>query len=319
MKSIDILRRAYGNYGVGAFNVFNAEQVSGVFEGAARAGAPVLVAITPAARRYLFPWVLEGMVLGASRAYPDVEFAVHLDHGDTLHCLSAIDSGFYSSVMIDASHEDFETNISATREIVLRAHDAGVSVEAELGVLAGIEDDIAIREGESRYTDPGKAAEFVERTGCDSLAVAVGTSHGAYKFQGEGSLRLDLLEELQASIPDFPLVLHGASAVPAGEVERINKSGGKLTVGASGVPDSQIKEAVKKGVCKINIATDMRLVWARCHREFFQRCPEGFDPIVPGREYIDELAEFVAGKCKLLGSAGKSMPDSHELLKSAGV
>jgi len=307
MKSIDILRRAYGEYGIGAFNVFTAEQVSGVFEGAARAGAPVLVAITPAARRYLFPWVLEGMVRGASRVYPDVEFAVHLDHGDTLHCLSAIDSGFYSSVMIDASREDFETNIILTREVVLKAHERGVSVEAELGVLGGVEDDISVGKEASRFTDPGKAAEFVERTGCDSLAVAVGTSHGAYKFKGEGSLEMALLEDLQSRLPGFPLVLHGASAVPAAEVERINRSGGRLFVGASGVPDGQIREAVKMGVCKVNIATDMRLVWARCHREFFQDHPDGFDPIIPGREYIGELAEFVAAKCELLGSAGRAM------------
>ena len=306
IKSIGILKRAYGEFGIGAFNVFNAEQVTGVFEGAATARAPVLVAITPAARRYLYPWVLEGMVRGAAKVYPDVEFSVHLDHGDYMHCLSCIDSEFYSSVMFDASHEEFELNVNLTREIVEKAHAGGVSVEAELGVLGGVEDDISISEKRARYTDPVKAVEFVERTGCDSLAVAVGTSHGAYKFKGSGSLEMDILDELKERLPGFPLVLHGASAVPRREVERINSAGGKLSVKASGVPDKQVKEAIKRGVCKVNIATDMRLIWARSHREFFRDKPEGFDPAVPGKGYMNDLAAFVAEKCEMLGSSGKS-------------
>ena len=306
MKSIEILKRAYGQFGVGAFNVFNAEQVTGVFEGAALAKAPVLVAITPAARRYLYPWILEGMIRGAAKAYPDVEFAVHLDHGDYRHCLSCIDSEFYSSVMIDASHEDFEQNISLTREIVDLAHPAGVAVEAELGVLGGVEDDISVSAKRASFTDPARAVEFVERTGCDSLAVAVGTSHGAYKFEGTGRLEMDILEALRDRLPGFPLVLHGASAVPRREVERINNAGGKISVKTSGVPDEQVKEAIKRGVCKINIATDMRLIWARRHREFFRDDPGAFDPIVPGKGYISDLAEFVAEKCTMLGSSGKA-------------
>jgi len=305
MESIDILKRAYRKYGVGAFNVFSAEQVTGVFEGAAAARAPVLVAITPAARRYLYPWVLEGMIRGAARVYPDVEFAVHLDHGDFRHCLSCIDSGFYSSVMIDASHEDFETNIAMTREVVEQAHPRGVAVEAELGVVGGVEDDISVSARRARYTDPSRAGEFVERTGCDSLAVAVGTSHGAYKFEGAGTLELEILEELGRKLPGFPLVLHGASAVPGAEIERINAAGGRIPLHASGVPDDQIREAVQRGVCKVNIATDMRLIWARCHREFFRDNPGGFDLTIPGKGYIRDLAEFVAGKCSLLGSSGQ--------------
>ena len=307
MKSIEILKRAYGEFGVGAFNVFNAEQVTGVFEGAARASSPVLVAITPAARRYLYPWILEGLVRGAARAYPDVEFAVHLDHGDSIHCRSAIDSEFYSSVMIDASHENFERNIAITREIVDLAHPAGVAVEAELGILGGVEDDISVSARKARYTDPARAAEFVEKTGCDSLAVAVGTSHGAYKFEGSGSLELEILDRLGEILPGFPLVLHGASAVPRQEVERINRAGGKLSVKASGVPDEQVKEAIKRGVCKINIATDMRLIWARRHREFFRDDPGAFDPVLPGKGYISDLAEFVADKCGMLGSSGRAL------------
>ncbi len=306
MKSIEILKRAYGEFGVGAFNVFNAEQVMGVFEGAATASAPVLVAITPAARRYLYPWVLEGMVRGAAKAYPDVEFAVHLDHGDYMHCLSSIDSEFYSSVMFDASREDFEQNVNLTREIVEKAHPAGVSVEAELGVLGGVEDGLSVSEKKARYTDPAKAVEFVERTGCDSLAVAVGTSHGAYKFKGSGSLEMDILDELREKLPGFPLVLHGASAVPRREVDRINRAGGNLSAKASGVPDEQVREAIRRGVCKVNIATDMRLIWARRHREFFRDNPDGFDPVVPGKGYINDLAEFVAEKCEMLGSSGRA-------------
>lgn len=307
MKSVEILKRAYGEFGVAAFNVFNAEQVTGVFEGAARAASPVLVAITPAARRYLYPWVLEGLVRGAARAYPDVEFAVHLDHGDSIHCRSAIDSEFYSSVMIDASHESFERNIAITREIVKLAHPAGVAVEAELGILGGVEDDISVSARKARYTDPSRAAEFVEKTGCDSLAVAVGTSHGAYKFEGSGSLELEILDGLRELLPGFPLVLHGASAVPHQEVERINRAGGRLSVKASGVPDDQVKEAIKRGVCKINIATDMRLIWARRHREFFRDDPGAFDPVLPGKSYINDLAEFVAEKCTMLGSSGRAL------------
>ena len=307
MKSIELMKRGYGQFAVAAFNVFNAEQVTGVFEGAARSCSPVLVAITPAARRFLYPWILEGMVRGAARAYPDVEFAVHLDHGDLLHCRSAIDSGFYSSVMIDASHEDFERNISMTKEIADLAHAAGVGVEAELGVVGGVEDDISVSAKRARFTDPEKAVEFVERSGCDSLAVAVGTSHGAYKFEGAGSLEMEILEELGRKLPGFPLVLHGASAVPLDEVSRINQAGGKLSVKASGVPDDQVKQAVKRGVCKVNIATDMRLIWARRYREFFRDNPEKFDPIAPGANYINDLAGFVAGKCEMLGSAGKAL------------
>lgn len=307
-----MLNRAYGRFGVAAFNVFNAEQVMGVFEGAAAANAPILVAITPAARRYIYPWVLEGMIRGAAMVYPDVEFAVHLDHGDVRHCLSGIDSGFYSSVMIDASHEDFEANVSITREIVETAHSMGVSVEAELGVLGGVEDDISVSERMARYTDPEKAVEFVERTGCDSLAVAVGTSHGAYKFAGAGRLEMGILERMQEKLPGFPLVLHGASAVPAMEVERINRAGGKIPLKASGVPDGEIRESIKRGVCKVNIATDMRLIWARRHREFFRDNPEGFDPLIPGKGYIHDLAGFVAEKCEMLGSLGKACaPAGH--------
>jgi fructose-bisphosphate aldolase class II len=296
---------ARGRFAIGAFNVFSAEQVQGVFMGAQKAQAPVLVAITPAARRYLQPKVLEGLIRGTSHAFPEVRFSVHLDHGNREHCLDAIQSGFYSSVMIDASLLPFQENIATTREIVREAHARGVMVEAELGVVGGVEDDITVESKKARYTPPERAAEFVEKTGCDSLAVAIGTSHGAYKFEGEGKLEMEILETIGKLIPRFPLVLHGASAVPQREIERINAAGGHLKLGASGVPEEEIRQAIRLGVCKINIATDMRLIWARVHREFFLEHPDKFDLTIPGRSHIEALTDFVAGKCTLLGAAGQ--------------
>ncbi|MCP4455903.1 MAG: class II fructose-bisphosphate aldolase [Planctomycetes bacterium] len=304
-KSITTLfKAAYGNYGIGAFKIFSAEQVQAVFQGAQQSQSPVIVQITPVARDYLCPEILDGMIRGAEKAYPDVVYCVHLDHGNRAHCLDAIESGFYSSVMIDASAEEFETNIAITKDIVDRAHAQGIAVEAELGVLTGIEDDITVAADAASYTDPDKAVEFVSRTGCDSLAVAIGTSHGAYKFSGHARLKTDILASIGKKLAGFPLVLHGASAVPMDEVAKINAAGGGLLMSASGVPDSQIKEAIELGVCKINIATDMRLIWARVHREFFKETPEKFDMVIPGAQYMQALSQFVAEKCALLGAIG---------------
>jgi fructose-bisphosphate aldolase class II len=299
-----MFRAAYGNFGIGAFNVFSAEQVQAVFLGARRCQAPILIAVTPAARAYLSPKILEGMIRGAGEAFPDVVFSVHLDHGNQAHCLDTIEGGFFSSVMIDASHEEFEENIRVTKEIVRAAHAVGVAVEAELGILGGVEDGISVEAKRARVTDPDLAAQFVERTGCDSLAVAIGTSHGAYKFKGEGRLEMDVLQRIAEKLPGFPLVLHGASAVPRNEIERINAAGGRLGVSASGVPEQEIREAIKMGVCKINIATDMRLIWARAHREFFIEQPDKFDLIVPGKIHIEALAAYVSEKCTALGGQG---------------
>jgi fructose-bisphosphate aldolase, class II len=296
----DIYDSAYGKYGTGAFNIFNAEQVHGVFRGARKAKTPVIVQVTPVARDYLSPEVIEGIISAAEKIYPDVTFAVHLDHGTTDHCLSAIASGFYQSVMIDASHESFSDNVRITKQIVDEAHRHGVSVEAELGVLSGVEDHLNIDSNKSFYTDPDQAAEFVSLTGCDSLAVAVGTSHGAYKFSGGQGLQLSILSEIQKRLPGFPMALHGASSVPEYEILRINRSGGDLRADAKGVSDQELLQAVSLGVCKINIATDMRLIWARVHREFFKYKPELFDMVVPGKEYMNELEVFVAKKCNTL-------------------
>ncbi len=295
-----LYKEAYGKYGIGAFNVFNAEQVHGVFRGASKAGAPIIIQLTPVARDYMHPEMLESILKAAEKIYPEVTFTVHLDHGNYNHCIKAIESGYYNSIMIDASHETFGENIRITGEIVQKAHAVGISVEAELGILSGVEDHLSIDEKHSLYTDPRQAAEFIGKTNCDSLAVAVGTSHGAYKFSGGKGLQLNILAEIQKRIPGFPLVLHGASSVPLREVERINMAGGKLQEDAKGTKEKELLDAIKMGVCKVNIATDMRLIWTRIHREFFKASPEKFDMVVPGRTYMDELEDFVAAKCMAL-------------------
>ena len=302
----NLYHKAYGNFGIGAFNVFNAEQVHGVFRGASRVKAPVIIQLTPVARDYLQPEMLEGILGAAEKIYPDVTFTVHLDHGNYKHCINAIESGNYNSIMIDASHETFEENIRITSEVVEHAHQKGIAVEAELGVLSGVEDDISIDEKHALYTNPRQAEEFVRRTGCDSLAVAAGTSHGAYKFSGGQGLQLNILKEIQQLLPQFPLVLHGASAVPLEEVQRINLAGGKISEGAKGADDLELLEAIGFGICKVNIATDMRLIWTRIHREFFRDTPELFDMVVPGRAYMSALETFVAQKCTFLKSNNRN-------------
>ena len=300
VKTQNIFNRAYGNYAIAAFNVFTAEQVRGIFAGASEVKVPVIIQITPAARKYLSPGFLEGMIRAAEALYPGAEVAVHLDHGDMEHCISAITSGFYDSVMIDASHESLERNIALTKEIADQAHAKGIAVEAELGVLSGVEDETDPGIGKARYTDPDQAAEFVERSGCDSLAVAVGTSHGAYKFKGDMALNLDMLCRIQKVLPRFPLVLHGASSVSHEEISRINSAGGKLKTDTRGISTEELKRAIRCGVAKINIATDTRLLWTRICREFFVSTPELFDPAIPGRQYMDALSLFVKQKCQEL-------------------
>lgn len=300
LKTTDIFDKAYGNYGIAAFNVFNAEQVRGVFKGSSKVNVPVIIQITPVARNYISPEFLEGMINASEKIYPTVDFSVHLDHGNTEHCINAIDSGFYNSVMIDASHEDFKKNVSITSEIVKGAHAKNIAVEAELGVLSGVEDEKNIKSEKAKYTDPDQAAEFIERTECDSLAVAVGTSHGAYKFKSSTGLNLEILKKIQLLKPGFPLVLHGASGVPHEEIMRINNAGGQLKTEAKGITCEDLLIAIKYGVTKINIATDMRLIWTRVHREFFKETPELFDPVIPGKKYMDELEKFVIQKCQSL-------------------
>jgi fructose-bisphosphate aldolase class II len=232
-------------------------------------------------------------------------FAVHLDHGDEATCYDCIESGFYSSVMIDASHEPFEENVATTKRVVERAHAKGLSVEAELGRLGGVEEDVQVEEGNAFLTDPKEAVEFVVETGCDSLAAAIGTSHGPYKFKGKQSLHFEVIREIQKLLPDTPIVMHGSSSVPEEEVRRINEAGGKLDPSARGVDVEEYLPAARLGVTKINIDTDGRLVWTRVHREFFRDHPEQFDFRPPGKTFVEEYAKFIAHKSEKLGSAGQ--------------
>jgi len=276
----------------------------GLFRGNMESKAPFIIQISKGARSYTHKLLLEAMIRAADQIFPDAIFAVHLDHGDEETCYDCIESGFYSSVMIDASHLPFEENIAVTKRVVEAAHAKGISVEAELGQLGGVEEDISVDEARAHLTDPKQAAEFVERTGCDSLACAIGTSHGAFKFSGTQRLHFEVIEEIQKLLPGFPLVLHGSSSVPQEEVERINKAGGALK-GAKGVDPSQYLPAAKLGVCKINIDTDGRLVWTRVHREFFRDHPEVFDFRPIGKVFMEEYAKFIASRNELLGSAGR--------------
>lgn len=295
---------AYGKYAIGAYNINNLEQTMGLFRGNLDSQAPFIIQISKGARSYTHKKMLEGLIYSAEEIFPDAIFAVHLDHGDEQTCYDSIDSGFYSSVMIDASHEPFEENIATTKRVVDYAHAKGVVVEAELGMLGGVEEHVSVSEADAKLTDPDQAEEFVERSGCDSLAVAIGTSHGAYKFSGSQALRLDVLEEIQKRLPGFPLVMHGSSSVPQEEVERINEAGGKLK-GAKGVDADKFLYAAKLGVTKVNIDTDGRLVWTRVHREYFIEHPENFDLRPPGKVFMSEYANFIADKNRKLGSAGQ--------------
>jgi fructose-bisphosphate aldolase class II len=296
---------AYGRFAIGAYNINNMEQCIGLFEGNIKSQAPFIIQISRGARSYARVKMLEGLIRSAEEVFPQAIFAVHLDHGDEETAYDCIESGFYSSVMIDASHEPFQKNVEITRRVVARAHLAGISVEAELGKLGGVEEDIAVDEKHAMLTDPDEAAEFVHLSGCDSLAVAIGTSHGAYKFQGRQGLHFDRLAEIQRRLPGFPLVMHGSSSVPREEVERINAAGGALDPSARGVDEDEFARAVPLGVTKVNIDTDGRLVWTRVHREYFRDHPEKFDFRGPGKIYMEAYADFIAHKNGKLGSAGR--------------
>ncbi len=299
-------KRCYGKYAIAAVNVFTMEQVLGLFRAGQRANAPFIVQTTPVARNYAHTDMLLGMIDSASRIYPKTVYAVHLDHGDQEHAFDAVESNKYNSVMIDASHHDFGTNVQRTRAVVGKAHEKDVVVEAELGVLSGVEDDISIDEKHAKYTQPSQVRQFVQQTDCDSLAVAVGTSHGAYKFSGGQGIQFDILQEIQECLPGFPIVLHGGSAVDKKEINRINRSGGTLKEGAAGISPEEIVKSIQYGICKINIATDTRLLWTRVHREFFKETPELFDPIVPGKKYMEAYTDFMLQKFELLGATGKA-------------
>jgi len=300
-----LFEHAYGKYALGAYNINNLEQIMGLFRGCIDSKAPFIIQISKGARSYTDKRMLEAMIRAAEDVFPEAIFAVHLDHGDEQTCYECIESGFYSSVMIDASHDPFEKNVEITRRVVEAAHRRGISVEAELGMLGGVEEDIAVDESNACLTDPDEARQFVDQSGCDSLACAIGTSHGAYKFTGGQGIHFNRVEEIQKRLPGFPLVMHGSSSVPQEEVARINAAGGKLREGAKGVDAAQYLPAARLGVCKVNIDTDGRLVWTRVHREYFRDRPEDFDLRGPGKTFMAEYAKFIASRNELLGSAGQ--------------
>jgi fructose-bisphosphate aldolase class II len=304
VTTAQLFKHAYGKYAVGAYNINNAEQAMGLFRGCIDSQAPFIIQISKGARKYTDKRMLEAIIRAADEIFPDAIYAVHLDHGDEETCYDCINSGFYSSVMIDASHEAFDKNAAITLRVVKAAHAKGISVEAELGMLGGVEEDIKVEEGHTCLTDPEEAKKFVAATQCDSLACAIGTSHGAYKFKGHQSLHFDVMVKIQALLPGYPLVMHGSSSVPQEEVRRINAAGGTLG-SAVGVDENEYLPAAKLGVTKINIDTDGRLVWTRVHREFFRDKPGEFDFRPPGKIFIDEYAKFIAHKNTKLGSAGQ--------------
>ncbi len=297
-------KSAYGKFAVGAYNINNMEQALGLFKGHIDVQAPFIIQISKGARKYARVKMLEAIIRACDEEFPEAIYAVHLDHGDEKTCYDCIDSGFYSSVMIDASHEPFEKNVEITRRVVERAHAKGLSVESELGMLGGVEEHVSVDEKHAMLTDPDEAKAFAEQSGCDSLAVAIGTSHGAYKFSGSQGLHFDRIAEIQKRLPGLPLVIHGSSSVPKDEVEKINLAGGQLDPSARGVDESEFAKAVPLGVTKVNIDTDGRLVWMRVHREYLRDNPKQFDFRKPGEEYIKAYADFIVNKSKALLSAG---------------
>ena len=305
----EMFRKAYdGGYAIGAFNVNNMEIVQGITEACAMEKAPVILQVSKGARAYASHTYLVKLVEAALLDCPDIPIALHLDHGpDFETCKACIDGGF-TSVMIDGSSKPFAENIELTKKVVAYAHDHGVVVEAELGTLAGIEDEVKVSAEDSSYTRPEEVEEFVTKTGCDSLAIAIRTSHGAYKFKPgtKPQLRFDILHEVEKRLPGFPIVLHGASSVPQEYVEKINANGGAMP-GAIGVPEEQLREAARSAVCKINIDSDLRLVMTGSIREHFTQFPAHFDPreyLKPARANIKELVRHKL--VDVLGCAGKA-------------
>ena len=321
VSSKEMFEKAYnGGYAIGAFNVNNMEIIQGITEAAQEVNAPLILQVSKGARAYANHTYLLKLV-EAAIAETGLPICLHLDHGDTFElCKSCIDGGF-TSVMIDASSKPFAENIELTRKVVDYAHEHGVVVEAELGKLAGIEDDVKVSVEESHYTHPEEVQEFVEKTGCDSLAIAIGTSHGAYKFtaaqctrneKGElvpPPLRFDILDEVVQRLPGFPIVLHGSSSVPQQYVKMINENGGKMP-DAVGIPEEQLRQAARSAVCKINIDSDLRLAMTGTIRQFFNEHPDKFDPreyLKPARANIKELVKHKL--VDVLGCAGHA----HEL------
>ena len=308
VTSKEMFEKAYkGGYAIGAFNVNNMEIIQGITGAASKLNAPVILQVSKGARAYANRTYLMKLV-EAAVIETGLPICLHLDHGDSFElCKSCIDDGF-TSVMIDASSKPFAENIALTRQVVEYAHDHGVVVEAELGTLAGIEDEVNVSAEDSSYTRPEEVQEFVDKTGCDSLAIAIGTSHGAYKFKPgtKPQLRFDVLEEVEKKLPGFPIVLHGSSSVPQEFVAKINQDGGNMP-GAIGVPEDQLRKAASMAVCKINIDSDLRLAMTASIREYMALHPDHFDPrqyLKPARQAIEDM---VAHKIvDVLGCDGKA-------------
>lgn len=310
VTTTEMFKKAYdGGYAIGAFNVNNMEIVQGITEACREENAPVILQVSKGARAYASHTYLMKLVEAAVLDCPDIPISLHLDHGpDFETCKSCIDGGF-TSVMIDASSKHFEENIEITKQVVDYAHKYGVVVEAELGTLAGIEDDVNVASEDSSYTRPEEVEEFVRRTGCDSLAIAIGTSHGAFKFKPgtKPQLRFDVLHECEKKLPGFPIVLHGASSVPQEFVRMINTYGGAMK-DALGVPEDQLREAARSAVCKINIDSDLRLAMTGSVRKHLVEFPSEFDPrqyLKPARANIKELVRHKL--VDVLGCAGKAL------------
>ena len=308
VTSKEMFEKAYkGGYAIGAFNVNNMEIIQGITGAAAKLKAPVILQVSKGSRSYANRTYLMKLV-EAAVIETGLPICLHLDHGDSFEiCKSCIDDGF-TSVMIDASSKPFAENIALTRQVVEYAHDRGVVVEAELGTLAGIEDEVNVSAEDSSYTRPEEVEEFVSKTGCDSLAIAIGTSHGAYKFKPgtKPQLRFDVLEEVEKKLPGFPIVLHGSSSVPQEFVEKINKFGGNMP-GAIGVPEDQLRKAASMAVCKINIDSDLRLAMTASIREYLTMHPDHFDPrqyLKPARQAIEDMVSHKI--VDVLGCEGKA-------------
>lgn len=306
VTSTEMFKKAYeGGYAIGAFNVNNMEIIQGVVGAAMEEKAPLILQVSSGARKYANTVYLKKMVEAAVEE-SGLPICLHLDHGDTFAlCKDCVDNGF-TSVMIDASHHSFEENIKITRSVVEYAHDHGVVVEAELGRLAGIEDAVNVSAADAMYTDPDQVQEFVTQTGVDSLAIAIGTSHGAFKFKGEPRLRFDILEEVGKRLPGFPIVLHGASSVPQYLVEQINEYGGNMP-GAKGVPEEMLRKAATMAVCKINIDSDIRMAVTATIRKYFKENPSHFDPrqyLGPARNAVKEIVRHKL--VEVLGCNGKA-------------
>ena len=306
---------AYGKYALGAYNVNNAEQTMGLFRGCVDSQAPFIIQISKGARAFTNKIMLEAIIRAADEIFPEAVFAVHLDHGDEKTCMDCIESGFYSSVMIDASHEPYEKNIEITRRVVDAAHARGLVVEAELGQLGGVEEHVAVDEANAKLTDPNQAKDFVTRSGCDSLACAIGTSHGAFKFSGTQGLRFDVLAEIQKRMPGFPLVMHGSSSVPQEEVARINAAGGKLA-GAKGVDADQFRRAAELGVTKINIDTDGRLVWTASTASSSAITRRSSTCAIPARSSSPSTLSSLHPRTRSSAAPARSRPSARRWRKS---